>query len=201
MIPIFIRNGLEFKFEPKNWKMVDVLSIFFFVLFFIAALFFSNSKISSIISGILVLIYSVRLYGWYSGRIWSKPMLWVLFVAYSWIAIGFGLKFLSLFLVISDLLFIHSLTYGGIGIMTIGFMVRVTLGHTGRNVFTPPKSVFWIFTILLAGAIVRVFFPLADVSNYQLWIGVSQALWIVSFLIFAVVFLPMLFKPAIRSEG
>lgn len=201
MIPIFIRNGLEFKFEPKNWKLVDVLSIFFFVLFFIAALFFTSSKIASIISGILVLIYSVRLYSWYSGRIWSKPMLWVLFVAYSWIVIGFGLKFLSLFFVISDLLFIHSLTYGGIGIMTIGFMVRVTLGHTGRNVFTPPKSVFWIFTTLLAGTIVRVFFPLADVSNYQLWIGVSQALWIVSFLIFAVFFLPMLFKPAIKGES
>ncbi len=198
MIPIFIRNGLEFKYEPKNWKLIDVLSIFFFVMFFITTLFFTNSGIASIISAFLAVIYFVRLYGWYSTKIWSKPMLWVLFVSYFWIVIGFGLKFLSLFFVISDLLFIHSLTYGGIGIMTIGFMTRVTLGHTGRNVFTPPKSVFWIFTILIAGATVRVFFPLIDIGNYMLWISLSQLLWIVSFVIFAVIFLPMLFKPAIK---
>lgn len=200
MIPIFIRNGLEFKFDPKNWRVIDILSMVFFVVFFILDLFFTSAKAVSIISGILVLIYSIRLYGWYSNKIWSKPLLWVLFVAYSWIAVGFGLKFLSLYFNIPDFLPLHSFTYGGIGIMTIGFMSRVILGHTGRNVFEPPKILFWIFSILFAGAIVRVFFPLMDISRYQIWIGVSQLLWILSFLIFAVVYLPMLFRPRIEEE-
>ena len=200
MIPIFIRNGLEFKFDPKNWRLIDILSMVFFVVFFILDLFFTSAKAVSIISGILVLIYSIRLYGWYSNKIWSKPLLWVLFVAYSWIAVGFGLKFLTLYFNIPDFLPLHSFTYGGIGIMTIGFMSRVILGHTGRNVFEPPKILFWIFSILFAGAIVRVFFPLMDISRYQIWIGVSLLLWIVSFLIFAVVYLPMLFRPRIEEE-
>ncbi len=200
MIPIFIRNGLEFKFDPKNWRVIDILSMVFFVVFFILDLFFTSAKAVSIISGILVLIYSIRLYGWYSNKIWSKPLLWVLFVAYSWIAVGFGLKFLTLYFNIPDFLPLHSFTYGGIGIMTIGFMSRVILGHTGRNVFEPPKILFWIFSILFAGAIVRVFFPLMDISRYQIWIGVSLLLWIVSFLIFAVVYLPMLFRPRIEEE-
>lgn len=200
MIPLFIRSGLDFKFEPRNWRAVDILSLVFFVSFFILELFFTSGKLVSIIAGILALIYSVRLYGWYSSRIWSKPMLWVLFVAYAWIAIGFGLIFLSMYFEIPELPALHSFTYGGIGMMTVGFMSRVTLGHTGRNVFAPPKVVFWIFTVLLAGAVVRVFFPIIDSGNYLLWIAVSQILWILSFLIFAIAFLPMLWKPRIETK-
>jgi uncharacterized protein involved in response to NO len=201
MIPLFIRNGLDFKFEPRNWRVIDILSIFFFVSFFFSELFFTSGKLVSIISGMLALIYSVRLYGWYSSRIWKKPMLWVLFVAYAWIAIGFGLKFLSLYFNIPDLPALHSFTYGGIGIMTVGFMSRVTLGHTGRNVFAPPNIVFWIFIVLLAGAIVRVFLPIIDSGNYLIWIAISQILWILSFLIFAIVFLPMLWKPSVEKRA
>lgn len=201
MIPLFIRSGLEFKVEPRNWRVIDILSLFFFVSFFILELFFAGGKLVSIIAGILALIYTVRLYGWYSSGIWRRPMLWVLFVAYAWIAIGFGLKFLSLYFNIPELPALHSFTYGGIGIMTVGFMSRVTLGHTGRNVFAPPKIVFWIFTVLLAGAIVRVFFPLLDSGNYPLWIAISQILWILSFLIFAIVFLPMLWKPSVEKRA
>ncbi len=200
MIPLFIRSGLDFKFEPRNWRAVDILSLLFFVSFFILELFFTSVKLVSIVSGILALVYSVRLYGWYSNRIWGKPMLWVLFTAYAWIAVGFGLIFLSLFFNIPELPALHSFTYGGIGMMTVGFMSRVTLGHTGRNVFAPPKVVFSIFTVLLAGAVVRVFFPIIDSGNYLLWIAVSQILWILSFLIFAIVFLPMLWKPRIETK-
>jgi uncharacterized protein involved in response to NO len=199
MIPLFIRSGLDFKFEPRNWRVIDILSLFFFVSFFILYILFTSGKLVSIISGLLALIYTVRLYGWYSNRIWKKPMLWILFVAYAWIAIGFGLKFLSLYFNIPDLLVIHSFTYGGIGMMTVGFMSRVTLGHTGRNVFMPPKIVFWIFTVLLAGAVIRVFFPILDSGNYLLWIAVSQILWILSFLMFGITFLPMLWKPKVEA--
>jgi uncharacterized protein involved in response to NO len=200
MMPLFIRSGLEFKFEPRNWRAVDMLSLVFFISFFILELFFKSGRAVLIISGALALIYSVRLYGWYSNRIWGKPMLWVLYAAYAWIAAGFGLKFLSMFFSIPELPALHSFTYGGIGMMTVGFMSRVTLGHTGRNVFAPPKAVFWIFIVLLAGAVVRVLFPIADSGNYLLWIAVSQILWILSFLIFAAVFLPMLWSPRLETK-
>jgi uncharacterized protein involved in response to NO len=201
MIPIFIRNGLGFTFEPKNWRVIDILSMVVFLLFFFLELFSPYKYIIAIISGVLVVIYSIRLYGWYSNKLWSKPLLWVLFVGYTWIVIGFGLKFLSIFFTISNSLSLHSFTYGGIGIMTIGFMSRVVLGHTGRDVFDPPKILFWIFGSLTAGAVVRVFFPIFDISQYLLWIGISQFLWIVSFLIFAFVYIPMLLRPAIDTRS
>lgn len=199
MIPIFIRNGLKFTFEPKNRRGIDILSVIFFLLFYFLEVFFGSGKPASITAGVLAVIYAVRLYGWYSNGIWGKPMLWVLFVAYAWIVVGFGLKFLSLYFTIPQMPALHSFVYGGIGIMTIGFMARVTLGHTGRNVFEPPGIVFWIFSILLTGAIVRVFFPMADMGHYLLWIAVSQVLWILAFSIFAVVFIPMLWNPPLNS--
>ncbi len=202
MTPIFIRNALmEFKFEPKNHRVVDILSILFFILFFILELFFNSGKFVLIIAGILAVLYSLRLYGWYSNKILDKPLLWVMFAAYSWIVVGFALIFLSQFFNIPAVLSVHSFTYGGIGLMTIGFMSRVILGHTGRNVFDPPNIVFWIFAILLTGAVVRVFLPLIDMSNYRVWIGASQLLWIVSFLIFAALFFPMLLRPALEKKS
>lgn len=146
MIPLFIRSGLDFRFEPRNWRIIDTLSLFFFVVFFILKVFFTNVRLLPIVSGLLALIYTVRLYGWYSNRIWEKPTLWVLFVAYTWIVIGFGLQFLSPYFNISDLIVVHSFTYGAIGMMTIGFMCHFILGHTGRNLLVPPKIAFWIYS-------------------------------------------------------
>ncbi len=199
MIPIFIRNGLQFTFEPKNRRSIDILSVVFFLLFYFLEVFFVNVKLASMIAGALAVIYSIRLYGWYSNGIWGKPMLWVLFVAYSWIAVGFGLKFLSLYTAIPQMPALHSFVYGGIGMMTIGFMARATLGHTGRNVFEPPGIVFWIFSILLLGSIVRVLVPIVDMGHYIVWIATAQVLWILAFSIFAAVFLPMLWNPPLDN--
>lgn len=200
MIPLFIRNGLEFSVMPRNWKAADRLSVVFFALFFFLELYYGGGKLLSVVAGMLALIYALRLYGWHANGIWRRPMLWVLYIAYGWIAVGFGLIFLSLFFKIPALPVLHSFTYGGIGMMTVGFMARVTLGHTGRNVFTPPGAVIWIFSILLAGAVIRVFFPLINAGHYGTWVAVSQILWILSFVIFAAVFLPMLWRPRLETK-
>lgn len=200
MIPIFVRNALGLEFEPKNWRVIDVLSMLSFLIFYILELFFNYRGIVCVFAVILAALYSIRLYGWYSNKIWNKLLLWVLFVAYSWIVVGFFLIFLSQYFNISFFIAIHSFTYGAIGMMTIGFMCRVILGHTGRNVFDPPRIVFWIFAILLLGGVIRVFFPIIDSNNYLIWIGVSQMLWIISFLIFAIIFFPMLLRPALENE-
>lgn len=200
MIPIFIRNALGMEFEPKNWRVIDILSMIVFIIFYVLELFFNYQEIVSTIAIILAVLYSIRLYGWYSNDIWNKPLLWVMFVSYSWIVVGFILIFLSNYFNISYFLAIHSFTYGTIGIMTIGFMCRVILGHTGRNVFSPPPIVFWIFLLLFLGAIIRVFFPILYSSKYLVWVGASQLLWILSFFIFAIAFFPMLLRPKIETK-
>jgi len=83
--------------------------------------------------------------------------------------------------------------------LTIGMMSRVTLGHTGRNVFEPPAIVFWSFAVLLLGAVVRVLFPLFNMELYVYWVAISQVLWMFAFAIFIYVYAPMLLTA--RADG
>ena len=153
----------------------------------------------SLLSAVLVILHVIRMIGWYSHQIWSKPLLWVLFVAYASLVGGFALKAAQCCFDISPLLAVHAFAYGGIGVITLGMMSRVILGHTGRNVFEPPAVLFWCFALLVAGAIVRVLLPLLALNLYSYWIGISQLLWILAFTVFLFVFAPMLLSP--RVDG
>ncbi len=76
--------------------------------------------------------------------------------------------------------------------MTLGMMSRVTLGHTGRDIFTPPKGLAAVFVLLLLGLLFRVIMPIIAVRDYTLWIGISQILWMTSFIGFSIIYLPQL---------
>jgi uncharacterized protein involved in response to NO len=101
---------------------------------------------------------------------------------------------------ISPFLALHSFAYGGVGLITIGMMARVSLGHTGRNVFEPPKILLWVYTLLTLGAVVRVVFPLLNNNLYAGWIGIAQGLWIIAFSILLITYLPMLIKPSLKGH-
>ena len=126
--------------------------------------------------------------------------MWILVVAYVSIILGFALKALSITSGFSPFLSVHAFTAGGIGLLTIGMMSRVSLGHTGRSVFQPPAIVFWSFAVLLLGVIVRVIFPLFNMDLYIYWIGISQALWMIAFAIFVFVYAPMLLSERIDGR-
>jgi uncharacterized protein involved in response to NO len=161
--------------------------------------FTSQEIIVSIIAGMLTMLHLVRMAGWYTALIWRKPLLWVLYLAYGFIVAGFALTAAEPMYGLFPGIAMHAYAYGGIGVMTLGMMSRVILGHTGRNVFEPPKSFSWCFALLLAGALVRVVFPLFNMGMYGYWIGLSQSLWIAAFVVFIVVTAPMLLKT--RVDG
>ena len=78
-------------------------------------------------------------------------------------------------------------------------MARVTLGHTGRNVFEPPKILVVVFVLLAASTLSRVVLPLLVTQYYLQWVMLSQLLWLAAFTILLWVYLPMLIKP--RLDG
>jgi uncharacterized protein involved in response to NO len=84
--------------------------------------------------------------------------------------------------------------------MTLGMMARVSLGHTGRSVHDPPGSLNVIFITLFSGAVVRVIFPLLDISLYALWIALSQTLWMGAFGMFLYIYFPILIYPRIDGR-
>jgi uncharacterized protein involved in response to NO len=203
VVPMFIINGIDIakgeKLELKNRLWLDNTSLVLLLCLWISDVFTSYDQLSAITAVALSLLHSVRLAGWYDVRIWKKPLVWVLVVAYASIITGFALKALAIYTGISPFLSIHAFTVGGIGLLTIGMMSRVSLGHTGRNVFDPPAVVFWIFLIMLLAAMVRVLVPLLGMQLYSYWIAIAQLLWVIAFILFVVVYAPMFLGP--RVDG
>ncbi len=199
VIPFFIEKGLGCPFTAKNYKWLDISTVVLFALFVIADLVGAMPRLTALLALVLFLLHGWRLLGWYHAGIWKKTLLWTLYLGYWWIVFGFLLKAISSVTGLSPYLAIHSFAYGGIGLITIGMMARVTLGHTGRNVFDPPRLLLPIFLLLATGAVVRVILPLFAASHYGLWIGLSQSLWAAAFLGMAVFYVPMLIK--VRIDG
>ncbi len=205
VIPFFIERGLGCPFEAKNYLWLDRLSLGLFLVFALLdslALTHGYGWAQLSAGGLalaLLLLHGIRLYGWHHPQLWRKPLLWVLFVAYVWLLVGFALKGLCLWLSLSPFLAIHAFAVGGIGMMTVGMMARVTLGHTGRDVFAPPPALNWVFFLLIATAIVRVFLPWALPNAYAHWILLAQMLWIGAFALLLWQYAPLLMKP--RTDG
>lgn len=199
VLPFFIEKGVDRPVTLKNRMWLDMASLVLLIVFWIADVLEPDSLPVALLAAALCLLHATRLAGWYTVALWRKPLLWVLYLGYGALVIGFALKAAVPVLGVSPLLPLHAFSYGGIGLFTIGMMARVTLGHTGRNVFEPPAVLFWIFAILGAGAVIRVLFPLLGPQYYTFWIGLSLVFWIIPFSMMLILLLPMLVKP--RSDG
>ena len=199
VLPFFIERGVDQPVTLINRAWLDGASLFLFLAFWLADIAEPDSLLVAGLAGALCVLHTIRLAGWYTAGIRAKPLLWVLYLAYMAIAIGFALKVAVYVFGISPFLPLHAFTYGGIGLFTIGMMARVTLGHTGRNILEPPAAAAWMFGLLAIGSVIRVALPMFDAGHYILWMGVSQVLWIVAFSLFLRVFLLMLFQP--RTDG
>jgi len=200
VIPFFIEKGVDKNVLVQNWLWVDLTSLVLLILLWLIDVFTSYLTATSVIAAMLFVVHSIRLYGWYTNSLWNKPLLWVLYLAYGSLTAGFLLKASEQWFAVSPFLSVHAFAYGGVGIMTIGMMSRVILGHTGRNVFEPPAVLALCFALMSGGALVRVIFPLFNNALYSYWVAASQILWIASFLMFLFVYTPMLLKTRIDGR-
>ncbi|MEN8180614.1 MAG: NnrS family protein [Pseudomonadota bacterium] len=140
-----------------------------------------------------------RFIDWYHPQIWRVPILWVLFTGLGWLIVGFLLKALAQFGFYPDSLATHALTSGAVGVLTLGMMARVTLGHTGREL--QPKQLVEInFIILNLAVVLRVFTPALVPDLHDLWIQLSGSLWILCFSLFSFYYLPILLRPRIDGR-
>lgn len=205
VIPGFIENATGGGFRVRNDYWLDLCTRILFVAFLICELFalVAGHRLAGFLSALLALVlfvfHAFRLSGWHHRRLWLHPLLWSLYLAYAWITIGFLLKFLTVAIQLNPWVAVHAFAYGGIGLVTTGMMARVTLGHTGRNVFAPPPSLGIFLGLLAAGVFLRVIMTWLWPSEYQVWILAAQILWILAFLGLAGILTPMLLKA--RVDG
>ena len=200
VIPFFTERGLADPLELKNFRLNDIATLILFPAFLISEVFFPQHSAGALLAAGLFLSNSVRVVAWHTMAVWKKPLLWGLFASFIMINLGFLLRALMAVTAISDFLPIHAFAVGGIGIVTMSMMARVTLGHTGRNVHQAPPAMAFLLGLMLLAATIRVLFPILDPDHYPLWITVSGFIWIITYSLFSIIFIPMLYRPRVDDR-
>ena len=143
------------------------------------------------------LLHLLRLGLWFTPKLLKHPLLWSLHLSYLAMALGLMLMAISLLtglLYFKDML--HLVAISAMAAMMLSMMARVSLGHTGRPLLVSNLLALSFSAVLLSGVARTLAVLLA--KPLLLW-QLSGALWLVAFLIFIRVYLPILTSP--RLDG
>jgi uncharacterized protein involved in response to NO len=139
-----------------------------------------------------------RLVRWRGSATVAEPLLFVLHVGYFWLIVGaalLGATILDAELPVAAA--IHAFTAGAIGTMILAVMTRVTLGHTGRPL-EADRATTSLYLMVNAAALTRIAAAFISGGAQLPLLGISAALWVASFALFALHYGPMLVTPRIR---
>jgi len=199
VIPSFTKNAIpEAKVSPcPKASMLALIGLAVLALSDVAT---SNPTVTGSIALAAGIVNGLRMKGWGSLSTSKHPILWILHVGYAWLVIGLVLRGLAdLSGIMPADAGLHALTAGAIGSMVLGMMSRVALGHTGRSII-PARATVIAYWLLNVAAMIRVLTPLLLTGElYHPGIAASGALWSLSFLIFTIIYLPILIRP--RADG
>jgi uncharacterized protein involved in response to NO len=198
VIPFFTERALP-GIVMKRRTAIERLSPLSVVLFLLAEFFFPDSLMSAGAAALAAGANGARLAGWYAHRYWRVALLWVLHLGYGWIVAGFVLKTGAGLGFVPPQFAIHAFTVGGIGVLTLGMMARVALGHTARPL-TVGSAMALAFALVNLAAITRGLLPIFSPQWFVQFIIASGALWITAFVIFVAIYAPILTQPRIDGR-
>jgi uncharacterized protein involved in response to NO len=195
VIPSFIQNGVGTEVVLYNPRWIGIASLLLYLFFFISELFLSKEYLTAALAAGLFAVTTIRLFGWHTPGIWKIPLLWSLYLSLVFIDLGFLLFSVRPLLGLAKFIPMHAMAFGGIGLVTIGMMARVSLGHSGRSIHNVPQTFSYSCAAITLGAVVRVGVSVIDAGRYTNWIAVAQTLWVSGFLLFVLSYGPILIGP------
>lgn len=143
----------------------------------------------------------IRAFRW---RIWvtfGAPQVWSLHVSYWAMALGLvlvGLSEINVFKSASAAY--HAITVGGMGVMILSMISRVSLGHTGRPIVASPIMTL-SFVLMMCAFVVRVLSSFSLGYSHSLML-IAGGLWVLAYGIFVVTYFPILFRSRVdRKPG
>ncbi len=197
VIPAFTRNWLKAKncdALPAQFGLLDKLAL----LVTFAVLLMWVLRPSSPATGYALfaggLLQVGRLLRWQGFKTLSEPLVWILHIGYLFVALGMfamGGRILWENLLIFASAH-HFWLVGGVGIMTLGMMTRVTLGHTGRKL-TAGAATFAMYAFVIAAVMLRALASLVFEQVVAMWV-VAGVFWCCGFGLFLCVYSPMLWQ-------
>jgi uncharacterized protein involved in response to NO len=197
IVPYFTERALP-EATPRRRAWLEPIAIVSVVALALARLLSAPAALLGGVAAVAALAHALRLAGWHARGIWSVPLLWVLHLGYAWMVLGFGLTALAALDRAPPFLALHALTSGAIGVMTLGMMARVSLGHTGRAL-KPAGMTVVAFALVNLSAALRVFAPLAFPVRTADLVAASALLWVLAFALAFAAYAGILVRP--RADG
>jgi uncharacterized protein involved in response to NO len=198
VIPFFTERALE-GVAIKRRPVIEWLAPISAFAFAVAEIFPAPAWLAGACAALAAIANAFRLASWYTNRYWRVPLLWVLHTGYGWIVAGFCLETAAAFHLIPPQYTIHSFTAGGIGVLTLGMMARVALGHTGRPLRVGPPMAL-AFALINVAAVLRALLPIWHPGRLAEFVILSGTFWSAAFLIFVVIDTAILTQPRIDGR-
>lgn len=152
-------------------------------------------------TGGLLLVQARR---WWRPEVAKEPMLWVLFLGFAFTGLGLAVMGIGHWLPKWNSLGVHLFAVGGIGVMTVGMMVRTALGHTGRPLYPAPKRMTAAFWLMAAATLVRALAAVmlyVQPTAYQHSLYLSAVLFAAALLLYIWRYLPWLTTPRVDGKA
>lgn len=197
VFPFFTEKGLKGVSIPRN-PQLDMLAMGSAAILFALQLVGISGTILAFVALIVAGLNAWRLANWFVFRIWFAPLLWVLYLGYAWLILGFVFTAFAAWEFVLPSIALHAFTVGGIGVLTIGMMARVSLGHTGRAM-KASNMIAFAFGLLNVAALFRVILPAAMISWTNVLIYCATLAWLAAFALFVFVYAPIL--TTARADG
>jgi uncharacterized protein involved in response to NO len=197
VMPFFIERGIQGA-QPRVRPWIERLTFGLAGALVVVDLVAPLTWPAGILAIALGLTLLLRLIGWHDRRVWTTPMLTVLYAGLLWLALGLILDGLPAFGLLAPRAAMHTLTVGAIGVVTLGMMARVAVGHTGRPMQAAPLTLL-AFVLINLAALLRGLGPLLLPAGYQVWLMAGGLCWIAAFALFLWVHTPLLLTA--RPDG
>jgi uncharacterized protein involved in response to NO len=156
------------------------------------------SPLTALVLACAALLHGIRQSRWSPWACRTRPMLWILQIAYAWFAVGLGLLAVALWGWVSVSAGIHGVAVGATGCLIMGMITRTARGHTGRMIQASKREVT-AFGLLVFAAFARVVWPLVVPQQMTLAVMVSATAWALAFFIYAITYGPWLVQT--RKDG
>jgi uncharacterized protein involved in response to NO len=198
VIPSFTRNAIPGA-RSRSHRSLDLAAIAAAAVAFAAWLVALPGWLTGLLCVVAAALHAARLWTWDPWSTRYQPILWILHLSYAWIPVAFALMALAAFGAnVPPALADHALGVGAVGGMIIGMITRTARGHTGLPLrVSRPEVVAYVLVHL--AALARVATPLAWPEGYRLALSASGALWSSAFLLYLLVYVPILSAP--RADG
>jgi uncharacterized protein involved in response to NO len=139
------------------------------------------------------------LYGWRTARwkgwlVADVPLVLVMHLGFGWMVLAFALRAAAdLTGMVPDTAWLHAFTVGGLGLMMLGLMTRVSLRHTGRPLVVP-RAMLVAYGLMFAAAVLRLAATVLGLGNGA--IALVAGLWTTAFALYFWVFWKALVTPS-----